>query len=104
MAKNKSYRKASRAQAQVPQTAIAKTTAVGRPSRLAFSPSVGDALSFSQADKRVPTPGELRNALTTALASKKPSLINCVIDPAVGTESGHIGNLNPKSAVGSSQK
>ena len=48
------------------------------------------------------TPGELRNALTTALASKKPSLINCVIDPAVGTESGHIGNLNPKSVVGAS--
>ena len=45
------------------------------------------------------TTGELRNALTAALASRKPSLINCVIDPAVGTESGHIGNLNPKSVA-----
>ena len=45
------------------------------------------------------TPDEVRTALTTALASRKPSLVNCIIDPAVGTESGHIGNLNPKSAV-----
>jgi oxalyl-CoA decarboxylase len=47
----------------------------------------------------VTTPDELRTALTDALASRKPSLINCVIDPAVGTESGHIGNLNPKSSL-----
>ena len=47
----------------------------------------------------VTTPDELRTALTDALASRKPSLINCVIDPAVGTESGHIGNLNPKSVA-----
>jgi oxalyl-CoA decarboxylase len=47
----------------------------------------------------VTTPDELRTALTDALASRKPSLINCVIDPAVGTESGHIGNLNPKTTV-----
>ena len=45
------------------------------------------------------TPDELRTALTAALTSHRPALINCVIDPAVGTESGHIGNLNPKSAV-----
>ena len=45
------------------------------------------------------TPDELRTALTTSLASKKPSLVNCVIDPAVGTESGHIGSLNPKTVA-----
>jgi oxalyl-CoA decarboxylase len=41
----------------------------------------------------------LAKALTGALAAKRPALINCVIDPAAGTESGHITNLNPKSAV-----
>ncbi len=45
------------------------------------------------------TPDELRDALTHALASREPSLINCVIDPSVGLESGHIGNLNPHSSV-----
>ena len=31
--------------------------------------------------------------------SGKPTLINAVIDPAAGSESGNIGNLNPKSAL-----
>ena len=44
------------------------------------------------------TPG-LTNALSEALASGKPALINAVIDPTAGTESGHIQSLNPKSAV-----
>ena len=47
----------------------------------------------------VTTPDELDEALSVALASKRPSLINCVIDPSVGVESGHIGNLNPHSNV-----
>lgn len=47
----------------------------------------------------VTTPEELKEALSTALASKSPALINCVIDPSVGLESGHIGNLNPHSTV-----
>jgi len=47
----------------------------------------------------VDNPQNLTNALADALASGKPALINCVIDPKVGTESGHIGNLNPKSGV-----
>ena len=42
-------------------------------------------------------PQSLSNALTKALASGRPSLINCAINPKVGTESGHIGNLNPHS-------
>ncbi|MGE0258831.1 MAG: oxalyl-CoA decarboxylase, partial [Alphaproteobacteria bacterium] len=44
------------------------------------------------------TPG-LTGALSEALASGKPALINAVIDPTAGTESGHIQSLNPKSAV-----
>jgi oxalyl-CoA decarboxylase len=49
-------------------------------------------------------PQGLTQALSDALASGKPSIINCVIDPTAGTESGHISNLNPKSQIGSSQK
>jgi oxalyl-CoA decarboxylase len=41
----------------------------------------------------------LTKALTAALAAGKPALINCVIDPKAGTESGHISKLNPKSAL-----
>jgi len=32
---------------------------------------------------------------------RRPTLINAEIDPAAGSESGNIGNLNPKSALGS---
>jgi oxalyl-CoA decarboxylase len=46
----------------------------------------------------------LTKALTDSLASGKPTLINCVIDPKAGTESGHIGNLNPKSHIGAAKK
>jgi oxalyl-CoA decarboxylase len=45
-------------------------------------------------------PRGLTEALTDALASGKPALINCVIDPTAGTESGHLQNLNPQSRVG----
>jgi oxalyl-CoA decarboxylase len=41
----------------------------------------------------------LTRALTEALASGKPALINAVIDPTAGTESGHIQSLNPRSAA-----
>jgi oxalyl-CoA decarboxylase len=44
-------------------------------------------------------PRDLAKALTDALAAGKPALINCAIDPKAGTESGHIGNLNPKSKI-----
>jgi oxalyl-CoA decarboxylase len=46
------------------------------------------------------TPAELTTALTEALASGGPALIDCVIDPTDGTESGHITNLNPKGISG----
>jgi oxalyl-CoA decarboxylase len=45
------------------------------------------------------TPDELRRAVNAAMDSRKPTLINAVIDPAAGSESGRIGNLNPQSVV-----
>ena len=45
------------------------------------------------------TPDELKRAVDAAMDSGKPTLINAVIDPAAGTESGRIGNLNPQSAI-----
>ena len=44
-------------------------------------------------------PDELQRAVTAALKSGKPTLINAVIDPKAGKESGNIGNLNPTSVV-----
>jgi oxalyl-CoA decarboxylase len=41
------------------------------------------------------TPDELRAAMETAIRSRKPTLINAVIDEKAGTESGRITNLNP---------
>jgi oxalyl-CoA decarboxylase len=45
------------------------------------------------------TPDELKRAVDAALDSGKPTLINAVIDPAAGSESGRIGNLNPQSVL-----
>ncbi len=45
------------------------------------------------------TPDELKRAVDAAMDSGKPTLINAVIDPAAGTESGNIGKLNPQSAL-----
>jgi oxalyl-CoA decarboxylase len=45
------------------------------------------------------TPAELTRALSEAIASGKPTLINAVIDEAAGTESGRLTNLNPQSAA-----
>ncbi|MBS1695969.1 MAG: oxalyl-CoA decarboxylase [Actinobacteria bacterium] len=42
------------------------------------------------------TPQEVAEALREALASGRPALIDCVIDPSDGTESGNIAHLNPK--------
>lgn len=44
-------------------------------------------------------PDELSRAVNEAMDSGKPTLINAVIDPAAGKESGNIGNLNPQSVV-----
>jgi oxalyl-CoA decarboxylase len=45
------------------------------------------------------SPDELKRAVNAAMDSGKPALINAVIDPAAGSESGRIGNLNPQSAL-----
>jgi len=45
------------------------------------------------------TPDELKRAVNKAMDSGKPTLINAVIDPAAGSESGRIGNLNPQSKL-----
>jgi oxalyl-CoA decarboxylase len=44
------------------------------------------------------TPAELRAAMEEAIRSRKPTLINAVIDETAGTESGRITSLNPQSA------
>ncbi len=43
------------------------------------------------------TPAELRKAMEEAIRSRKPTLINAVIDEAAGTESGRITSLNPSA-------
>jgi len=45
------------------------------------------------------SPDELKRAVNAAMDSGKPTLINAVIDPAAGSESGRIGNLNPQSIL-----
>jgi oxalyl-CoA decarboxylase len=47
----------------------------------------------------VTTPDELKRAVDQAMDSGRPTLINAAIDPAAGSESGRIGNLNPQSAL-----
>lgn len=46
------------------------------------------------------TPAELKAALEEAVASKKPCLINAMIDPDAGVESGRIKSLNVVSNIG----
>src|SRR5581483_1595029 len=55
--------------------------------------------AFGGVGAHVTTPDELSRAVNKALDSGKPTLINAAIDPAAGTESGRIGNLNPQSVV-----
>jgi oxalyl-CoA decarboxylase len=45
------------------------------------------------------SPDELKRMVDEAMNSGKPALINAVIDPEAGSESGNIGNLNPQSIV-----
>lgn len=56
--------------------------------------------AFDGTGHHVTDPQSLGRALSEALASGKPALINSVIDPKAGTESGHLQNLNPPSWVG----
>jgi oxalyl-CoA decarboxylase len=55
--------------------------------------------AFGGVGVRVTTPDELSRAVNEAMNSGRPTLINAVIDPAAGSESGNIGKLNPQSVV-----
>jgi oxalyl-CoA decarboxylase len=55
--------------------------------------------AFGGVGVNVTSPDELKRAVNEALDSGKPTLINAVLDPAAGSESGRIGNLNPQSAL-----
>ena len=52
--------------------------------------------AFGGAGYRAERPAEVAAALREALGSGRPALIDCVIDPSDGTESGNIAHLNPK--------
>ena len=54
--------------------------------------------AFGGVGYRAETPAEVAAALAKALGEGRPAVIDCVIDPGAGTESGHIGDLNPKRA------
>ena len=45
------------------------------------------------------TPAELRKGMEEAIKSRKPTLINAIIDETAGTESGRITSLNPAAAL-----
>jgi oxalyl-CoA decarboxylase len=55
--------------------------------------------AFGGVGYHVTDKSSLSTAVTDALRAGKPALINVVIDPTAGTESGHIQNLNPKMAL-----
>ncbi|SFH10614.1 oxalyl-CoA decarboxylase [Methylobacterium gossipiicola] len=55
--------------------------------------------AFGGVGVNVTTPDELSQAVNAAMDSRRPTLINAVIDPQAGTESGNIGSLNPQSSV-----
>jgi oxalyl-CoA decarboxylase len=56
--------------------------------------------AFGGIGVQVTTPDELSRAVNAAMDSGRPALVNAVIDPAAGSESGNIGKLNPQSVVG----
>ncbi|MFI9024066.1 oxalyl-CoA decarboxylase [Streptomyces sp. NPDC053560] len=56
--------------------------------------------AFGGKGYRATTPAEVAAALREALAARTPALIDCVIDPSDGTESGRIAHLNPKGIGG----
>jgi oxalyl-CoA decarboxylase len=55
--------------------------------------------AFGGVGANATSPDELRRAVNAAMDSGQPTLINAVIDPKAGSESGRIGNLNPQSAL-----
>jgi oxalyl-CoA decarboxylase len=59
------------------------------------------AEAFGGKGYHVSTAAELQSALSDALASRGPAIVDCELDPAAGVESGHLTSLNPKSAAAS---
>jgi len=55
------------------------------------------AEAFGGVGVNATTPAELRKAIDEAFRSRKPTLINAVIDETAGTESGRITSLNPSA-------
>ncbi|MCV7029290.1 oxalyl-CoA decarboxylase [Mycobacterium sherrisii] len=51
--------------------------------------------SFGGTGYFVTTPDELGAGLAASIAAGQPALIDCVIDPTDGTESGHLTSFNP---------
>lgn len=58
------------------------------------------AEAFGAQNYYVTTPAEFATALTEAIASKKPCLIDVQLAADSGKESGHIGYLNPSPLIG----
>jgi oxalyl-CoA decarboxylase len=57
------------------------------------------AEAFGGNGYHVTTTTELKSALSDALATRRPAIVDCQLDPAAGVESGHLTSLNPKSAA-----
>ncbi|HEY4464219.1 MAG TPA: oxalyl-CoA decarboxylase [Streptosporangiaceae bacterium] len=77
-------------------------TASGDPSPTTLDPAAHHERlieAFGGDGYRATTPQEVTAALSKAIASGRPALVDCVLDPSAGTESGHIAHLNPKSAA-----
>src|SRR5690606_1458632 len=55
--------------------------------------------AFGGVGYHVEDSASLESAVREAIEARKPALINAVIDPTAGTESGNITHLNPKSAL-----
>jgi oxalyl-CoA decarboxylase len=61
------------------------------------------ANAFGGVGVRATSPSELTAAVTAAITSRQPTLVNAIIDEKAGTESGRIGSLNPTSVVAQQQ-
>jgi len=55
--------------------------------------------AFGGTGYQADTPDELGHALRAALNAGEPALINAVIDPTAGTESGHLAAMNTTSSL-----
>jgi oxalyl-CoA decarboxylase len=52
--------------------------------------------AFGGTGYQATTPEDVAAAVNHAIGTRAPALVDCVIDPSDGTESGNIGHLNPK--------